>query len=63
MVWVILGECEWGDAIFFDSLIHLFTQSYNKIPSEVQVIDFQKIPVVLSNRGAYNPRRKYEIRF
>ena len=28
------------------------TQSYNEVLSEVQVIDFQKIPVALSECGA-----------
>ena len=28
------------------------TQSYNNVPSEVQVTNFQKMPVVLSKRGA-----------
>ena len=46
---------------FFECLIPLPTQSYNKVHSEVQVIYFQKIPVVLSKCGAIAIESTFEI--
>ena len=45
----------------FECLIPLPTQSYNNVHSGVQVIYFEKIPVVLSKCGAIAIESIFEI--
>ena len=46
---------------FFVALYPLSTQSNNKVHFEVQVIDFQKVPVVLSKCGAIAKESTFKI--